>query len=149
MDSPAAAPRPFVSVRALQAIVAKHINAAALKERTDVAELNANLQKELFDVHRCHDVSELRKRMQSHLHWYNHARTNHALGGLLVPADRYYGGAEEVLARIEAGALRESADALDLHERCLELFKVQSKGGVPEVWLLGRKLLELRPPDQK
>jgi len=32
---------------ALQAIVAKHINAAALKERTDVAELNANLQKEL------------------------------------------------------------------------------------------------------
>jgi putative transposase len=110
---------------------------------------NANLQKELFNVHRCHDVSELRKRLQSHLHWYNHARTNHALGGLLVPADRYYGRAEEVLARIEAGALRESADALDLQERCLELFKVQSKGGVPEVWLLGRKLLELRPPDQK
>jgi tripartite ATP-independent transporter DctP family solute receptor len=31
----------------LRAIVAKHINAAALKERADVAELNANLQKEL------------------------------------------------------------------------------------------------------
>jgi tripartite ATP-independent transporter DctP family solute receptor len=30
-----------------QAIVAKHINAAGLKERTDVAELNANLQKDL------------------------------------------------------------------------------------------------------
>ena len=91
-------------------------------------------------------MSELRKRLQSHLHWYNHGRTNHALGGLLVPADRYYGRAEEVLARIEAGVLRES-DALDLRERCLELFKVQSKGGVPEVWLLGRKLLELRPPE--
>ncbi len=31
----------------LQAIVAKHINAAGVKERADVAELNANLQKEL------------------------------------------------------------------------------------------------------
>jgi tripartite ATP-independent transporter DctP family solute receptor len=31
----------------LQAIVAKHINAAGLKERTDVAELNAGLQKDL------------------------------------------------------------------------------------------------------
>jgi len=31
----------------LQAIVAKHINAAALKERADVAELNAGLQKDL------------------------------------------------------------------------------------------------------
>ncbi len=110
---------------------------------------NANLQKEFFNVHRCHDVSELRKRLQAHLHWYNHARTNHALGGLLVPADRYYGRVEEVLARIEAGAGRDSLDTLDLRERCLELFKVQSQGGVPEVWLLGRKLLELRPPEQK
>jgi len=33
----------------------------------------------------------------------NHARTHHALGGLLVPADRFYGRAEEVLARIETG----------------------------------------------
>lgn len=31
----------------LQAIVAKHVNAAGLKERADVAELNAGLQKEL------------------------------------------------------------------------------------------------------
>jgi tripartite ATP-independent transporter DctP family solute receptor len=31
----------------LQAIVAKHINAAGMKERADVAELNANAQKEL------------------------------------------------------------------------------------------------------
>jgi tripartite ATP-independent transporter DctP family solute receptor len=31
----------------LQAIVAKHINAAAMKERADVAELNATLQKDL------------------------------------------------------------------------------------------------------
>jgi len=105
---------------------------------------NANLHKELFDVHRFYDVAEMRRRLAAHLHWYNHQRTSHALGGLLVPADRFYGRAEEVLARIEAGAGREGLDALDLHHRCLELFKVASTDGVPEIWLMGRKILELQ-----
>ena len=102
---------------------------------------NANLHKELFDAHRFYDVAELRRRLETHMHWYNHARTHHALGGLLVPADRYYGRAAEVLARIEAGAGREVGDGVELRERCLELFKVTSRGGVPEVWLLGQRLL--------
>jgi transposase InsO family protein len=102
---------------------------------------NANLHKELFDAHRFYDVAEMRRRLEAHLHWYNHARTHHALGGLLVPADRYYGRAAEVLARIEAGAGRDLGDGIELRERCLELFKVTSRGGVPEVWLLGQKLL--------
>jgi len=101
---------------------------------------NANLAKELFDVHRFFDVAEMKRRLETHLHWYNHARTHHALGGLLVPADRYYGRVEEVLARIESGSLREG-DELNLRERCLELFKVVSRGGVPEVWLLGQPLM--------
>ena len=104
---------------------------------------NANVQKELFDVHRFYDVAEMRRRLAAHLHWYNHQRTSHALGGLLVPADRYYGRADEVLARIEAGAGREGLDTLDLRDRCLELFKVVSTRGVPEVWLMGQKILEL------
>ena len=104
---------------------------------------NGNLHKELFDAHRFYDVGEMKRRLAAHLHWYNHARTHHALGGLLVPADRYYGRVEEVLARIEAGAGRDVNDLLDLRERCLELFKVTSKGGVAEVWLLGQRLLEL------
>ncbi len=102
---------------------------------------NANLHKELFDVQRFYDVAEMRRRLGAHLEWYNHARTHHALGGMLVPADRYYGRVEEVLARIEAGAGRDTKDLLDLRDRCLELFKVTSRGGVPEVWLLGQKLL--------
>jgi len=100
---------------------------------------NANLHKELFDRHRFYDLGEMKRRLAAHLHWYNHARTHHALGGLLVPADRYYGRAAEVLARIEAGAQREG-DELDLRERCLELFKVVSKDGLPQVWLLGQRL---------
>src|SRR3954470_126020 len=105
---------------------------------------NANLHKELFDVQRFYDVAEMKRRLAAHLHWYNHARTHHALGGLLVPADRYYGRVDEVLARIEAGAGRDVKDFVDLRERCLELFKVTSKGGVAEVWLMGQRLLELR-----
>jgi len=73
------------------------------------------------------------------LAWYNHGRTHHALGGLLVPADRYYGRAQEVLARIEAGTQRDD-DPHDLRDRCLELFRVVSRNGTPEVWLLGQRL---------
>lgn len=100
---------------------------------------NANLHKELFDRHRFYDLAEMKRRLAAHLHWYNHGRTHHALGGLLVPADRYYGRAAEVLARIEAGGQREGDD-LDLRERALELFKVVSRNGAPEVWLLGQRL---------
>jgi putative transposase len=104
---------------------------------------NANLHKELFDAHRFYDVAEMRRRLATHLEWYNHARTHHALGGMLVPADRYYGRVEQVLARIESGAGRDVTDLQEVRERCLELFKVTSRAGVPEVWLLGHKLLEL------
>ena len=120
----------------IDSIVAEH------KEWNGKVEVfNANLHKELFDVYRFSDTAEMRRRLAAHLHFYNHGRTHHALGGLLVPADRYYGRAAEVLARIEAGAGRELGDGVDLRDRCLELFKVISRGGVPEVWLLGQKLL--------
>jgi transposase InsO family protein len=115
-------------------VVAEH------KEHNGKVEVfNANLHKELFDRHRFYDLAEMKRRLAAHLHWYNHARTHHALGGLLVPADRFYGRAEDVLARIEAGGQRDGDD-LELRERCLELFKVVSKNGTPEVWLLGQRV---------
>lgn len=104
---------------------------------------NSNLHKELFDVHRFYDVAEMKRRLAAHLWWYNHERTSHALGGLLVPADRYYGRAAEVLARIESGGGRDGLDSVDLTRRPLELFKVVSTNGTPEIWLMGRKLLAL------
>ena len=102
---------------------------------------NGNIQKELFDVHRFYDLSEMKRRLAGHLYWYNHRRTHHALGGLLVPADRYYGRVEEVMARIEAGAGSDiHTDMLDLRDRVLELFKVTSTDGKAEVWLMGQRL---------
>jgi transposase InsO family protein len=112
-----------------------------------VENFNGNLHKELFDRHRFYDIAEMRRRLAAHLHWYNHARTHHALGGLLVPGDRYYGRAEEVLARIESGIGRELGDELDLRDRRLDLFKVLSVNGATEVWLMGQRLL--RFPSQE
>lgn len=63
------------------------------------------------------------------------------LGRIACTTDRYYGRVDEVLSRIEAGAGRDAGEWLDLRERCLELFKVTSRAGVPEVFLLGHKLL--------
>jgi hypothetical protein len=53
---------------------------------------------------------------------------------------------DEVLARIEAGAGRDANDLLDVRDRCLELFKVTSRNGVPEIWLLGQRLLGAMKP---
>ncbi len=103
---------------------------------------NGNLHKELFDRHRFYDVAEFRRRLAAHLHWYNHGRTHHALGGLLVPADRHYGRADEVLARIESGTGRDPGEDIDLRDRCLEFFKIVSKDGATEVWLMGRRILK-------
>lgn len=120
-----------------------HIQAEHKEHNGKVEVFNANIQKELFDRQRFYDLDEMKRRLATHLHWYNHARTHHALGGLLVPADRYYGRQAEVMARIEAGEGRELGDALELRDRQLDLFRILSKDGVPEVWLLGKKLLEL------
>jgi len=123
----------------LEELEVDQVVAEAKEHNGKVEVFNANLHKELFDRHRFWDVAEMKRRLAAHLHWYNHGRTHHSLGGLLVPADRYYGRAEEVLSRIESGALREG-DELALGERCLDLFKVVSRGGVPEIWLLGQRL---------
>jgi transposase InsO family protein len=117
-------------------VVAEH------KEHNGKVEVfNANLHKELFDVQRFFSLEEMQRKLTSHLHWYNHARTHHALGGLLVPADRQYGRSEEVLARIEAGAGGDLERDFDLRGRSLDIFKVVNQSGVTEVWLMGKKIV--------
>jgi putative transposase len=102
---------------------------------------NANLTKELFDAQHFYDLAEMRRRLAAHLHWYNHQRTSHALGGVLVPADRFYGRVDEVMARIEAGVAQgQDLHAIDLRDRAVDLFKVVSRGGLSELWLMGRKV---------
>ena len=67
-----------------------------------------------------------------------------------MPADRFYGRVDEVLARIESGAdATAHTDLLDLRDRLLELFRVTSRDGKTEVWLMGRRLLELASTTSK
>jgi len=103
---------------------------------------NANLQKELFRRITFTDLGDLRRHLGPHFSWYNQHRTHHALGGLLVPADRFHGRVDEVLARIEAGG--GAPDALDLSLRTLDLFRVVSHRGKPEIWLMGRKIFDVK-----
>jgi transposase InsO family protein len=120
----------------VQPIVAKHKQWNGKLEN-----FNGNIQKELFNQHHFSSVAEMKHQLAAHLRWYNRERTHHALGGLLVPADRYYGRVEEVLARIEGGHVDDSDDMLQLNNRLLDLFKVTSRGGKTEIWLMGQRLM--------
>lgn len=127
--------------RLLEEMGVEQIVAEAKEWNGKLEVFNGNIQKELFDKHRFYDVAEMKRRLSAHLHWYNHRRTHHGLGGLLVPADRFYGRVDEVMARIEAGVAADASDALDLRERVLDLFKVVSTHGKAEVWLMGQRVL--------
>ncbi|MCC6309441.1 MAG: transposase, partial [Trueperaceae bacterium] len=107
--------------------------------------LNANIQKELFNVEKFFDLGEAQRRLRVCVSFYNYRRTHHAQGGLLVPADRYFGRADEVLAQLEAGhgvdAGSLSGEPAPVGERLLDLFRVTSRAGQLEIWLMGQRLL--------
>ena len=107
--------------------------------------LNANIQKELFNVEKFFDLAEAQRRLRAWVSFYNFRRTHHALGGLLVPADRYFGRADEVLAQLEAGhgvdATNLIGEPAPIGERLLDLFRVTSRAGQLEIWLMGQRLL--------
>lgn len=105
-----------------------------------VEALNASFQKECVETIEFVDLSDAARRIGHWVEHYNHRRTHHGLGGLLVPADRFYGIAEQSLRRIEQGLGAQTAELTSPDGRALELFRVLSRGGRPEVWLMGEKL---------
>lgn len=104
--------------------------------------LNANIQKELFNQETFFDLGEAQRRLAAWISFYNFRRTHHALGGLLVPADRYFGRADEVLAHIEAGRNPEGlGEPIAPGERHLDLFRITSHRGQVEIHLMGQRLI--------
>ena len=104
--------------------------------------LNANIQKELFNQEIFFDLGEAQRRLAAWVSFYNFRRTHHALGGLLVPADRYFGRADEVMACIEAGGRPEGVgEPAPLGDRQLDLFRITSHRGQVELHLLGHRIL--------
>jgi transposase InsO family protein len=108
--------------------------------------LNANIQKELFNQETFFDLGEAQRRLTAWVQFYNFRRTHHALGGLLVPADRYFGRADEVLGHLEAGRSADGiGEPLAVGERHLDLFRITSHRGQVEVTLLGQRILLTMP----
>jgi transposase InsO family protein len=104
--------------------------------------LNGNIQKELFNQETFFDLGEAQRRLTAWIQFYNFRRTHHALGGLLVPADRYYGRADDVLAHIEAGHNAEGiGEPIAPGERHLDLFRITSHRGQVELHLLGQRIV--------
>ena len=87
------------------------------------------------------DLTDAARSIGRWIDHYNHRRTHHGLGGLLVPADRYYGVAEQTLKRIEQGLGADTPELTNPDSRGLELFRVVSHGGKPQIWLMGEKIL--------
>lgn len=103
--------------------------------------LNANIQKELFNQETFFDLGEAQRRFSAWIQFYNFRRTHHALGGLLVPADRYFGRADEILAAVEAGRSPDGlGEPLPVEQRQLDLFRVTSHRGQVELYLLGQRI---------
>lgn len=106
-----------------------------------VEALNASFQKECVEQQEFMDLTDAARSIGRWVEHYNHRRTHHGLGGLLVPADRFYGVAEQTLKRIEQGLGAETAHLTNPDSRGLELFRVVSQGGKPQIWLMGVKIL--------
>ncbi len=104
--------------------------------------LNANIQKELFNQETFFDLGEAQRRLSAWISFYNFRRTHHALGGLLVPADRYFGRADEVLAHIESGRSPDGlGEPVPPGERHLDLFRVTSHRGQVELHIMGHRIM--------
>lgn len=106
-----------------------------------VEALNASFQKECVEQNEFMDLTDAARGIGRWVEHYNHRRTHHGLGGLLVPADRYYGVAEQTLKRIEQGLGAETPELTNSDSRGLELFRVVSHSGKPQIWLMGQKIL--------
>ena len=106
-----------------------------------VEALNASFQKECVEQIEFMDLTDAARRIGRWVDHYNHRRTHHGLGGLLVPADRYYGVAEQTMKRIEQGLGADTPELTNPDSRGLDLFRVVSYGGKSQIWLMGQKIM--------
>jgi putative transposase len=82
--------------------------------------LNATVQRELIRKIEFVDLTDAARHIAQWVHYYNFERTHHALGGILVPADRFLGCVEEMMARIHAGEGTSPLELLAGAQRVLE-----------------------------
>jgi hypothetical protein len=117
-----------------------------------VEAVNKAIQKELIDRVEFRSYLDAKEQIGRWIDGYNHQRTHQGIGGVLVPADRFFGRADQVLARIEAAARGTASPVppeLETKEsdREVTLFQLRLVGGIIEVWLFGRRIARLEGSD--
>ena len=127
--------------RLLEELEVSHFLAREPAVNGKLEALNASVQKELVRQIEFVDLSDALRQVASWVRFYNYKRPHHALGGILVPADRFHGWQDETMRRLEAGQDVEATDLRSTDGRALEVFKVVSVAGQPSVYLMGNKVL--------
>jgi putative transposase len=64
---------------------------------------NRRIKQELIDQHHFSNLHEADTAIGNWVEHYNYQRTHQGIGGLLVPAERFHGQADQVLSSIEKG----------------------------------------------
>jgi putative transposase len=126
--------------RLLEELEITHFVAKEPAVNGKVEALNASVQKELIRQIEFVDLTDAKRQVGAWVRFYNYKRPHHALGGILVPADRFHGWPDETMRRLKAGQDVEVTDLMGVDGRALEVFKVVSVAVQPTVYLMGKKV---------
>lgn len=117
--------------------------------------VNKAIQKELIDRVEFRNYLDAKDQIGRWVDEFNHQRTHQGIGGVLVPADRFYGRADRVLARIEGGRAGDGQGPvppeLETQEekREISLFQLRLVGDIIELWLFGRRIAQLEGREEE
>jgi len=79
-----------------------HTHASAHHPQTlgKVEACNKNIKYELLKTHHFLTMQEAKTAVEKWVHNYNYRRTHQGIGGMLVPAERFHGQAEQILSKL-------------------------------------------------
>lgn len=132
--------------RMLEAYGVDHILAAPENPRTcgKIEAVNKAIQKELIDRVEFRNFLDAKEQIGRWVDDFNHQRTHQGIGGVLVPADRFFGRADRVLERIQGAHRRPGRNPVPAEiqtsdeNRAVTLFQIRLVQGILELWLFGR-----------
>lgn len=133
--------------RMLESYDIDHTLAAPRHPKTcgKVEAVNKAIQKELIDRVEFRNFLDAKEQIGRWVDGFNHHRVHQGIGGVLVPADRFYGRADQVLERIEKGLSGNGVETNDdASKREVSLFQVRLTGDIIELWLFGKLVAKLQ-----
>jgi transposase InsO family protein len=135
----------------LESLNIEHILARAHHPQTlgKVEALNKRIQNEMLVKKHFRSQLEVDENIRAWVYDYNHNRTHQGikdpeLGSVIVPADRYYGREEEVLAKVRARLEGKKPTPIDYtadieHLNPFEILRVVETSGKLDIWFCGKR----------